>query len=521
MSRLRLTVASQYPDLVITMSARPAGLSKSKLLSFRQCPKRLYLEVHGQRLGVTVPEHALDPMLARHGDDVGQAARKLYGPGEMIGEAGDSLAHCLDQTQKALSDHAGVLFEATVNHQGLLIRADVLRRGDGGAEVIEVKSSTLNSYETNAIKQDILHFDCAVQHHTLLESGVPVSAMRLAMVDSGFVYGGNGQYQGLLKEVDVTATSKGLEREVRRSVKAARVTLAGELPDVATGDHCNKPFACPFSDHCSAPQSKYPSLRLLTLRNRRNTEVIAEVERNGWDDLRQVPRQLLSHERDIRIWTAVNTGRAILEAGAVSWAKKLPFPRYYIDFETIQFAVPIWAGTRPYEQIPFQWSCHVEHADGRLEHTAFLAEDGELPLRPFAESLIETLGRSNAPILVYSAAMEVTRLKEIAKRYEDLAEPIEKILARVHDLLPVMRDHYYHPGMDGSWSIKAVLPTIAPDMAYSTLGEVQDGGGAQWAFLQLIDPDTTNERRKSLREALLRYCGHDTLAMVRLAQHLK
>lgn len=503
------------------MPARPAGLSKSKLQSFRQCPKRLYLEVHGKRLGVHMPENVLSPMLARHGEDVGRVARQLYGPGEMIGDATSSLGECLSLTQAALARKAPTIYEATLDHEGVLIRADVLRPVRGGAEVVEVKSSTLKTYAKDKVKQETLTFDCAIQHYTLELAGLKPKSFRLAMVNSEFVYRGKGKYDGLLGEVDVSKPAAALGDEVQQSIRAARKTLSGDLPDITVGPHCTSPYDCPFQSHCTPAGPKYPSRRLLTLRKRKNADVIAEVEKNGWDDLRKVPKSLLDHERDLRIWTAVKTGKAQLNPEAIEWAKALPYPRYYIDFETILFSVPIWAGTRPYEQLPFQWSCHIEHADGRLEHRAFLADGSELPLRAFAESLLKVLGRRKSPVLVYSAAMEVTRLRELATRFPDLAEPITKVVDRVKDLWPIMRNHYYHRDMDGSWSIKDVIPTIAPDMAYGNLGEVQEGGGAQWAFIQLLDPALPADRRVSLREALLRYCAHDTLAMVKIAQYMK
>lgn len=502
------------------MTVRPAGLSKSKLQSFRQCPKRLYLEVHGSRLGVPMPEHVIDPVRAKHGEDVGQLARRLYGPGEMIGDATTHLSECLSLTQATLAKKTSTVFEATFNHDGVLIRADVLKPVSGGVDVVEVKSSTLNTYEKSAAKQETLTFDCAIQHHTLDQAGLKPKSFRLAMVNSEFVYKGEENYEGLLAEVDVSGPAAALAPEAQKTILDARRTLAGEVPAVAVGHHCTTPYECPFQAHCAPAGSEYPSRRLLTLRNRRNAALIAEVEEHGWEDLRQVPRDRLSDPRDVRIWSAVNTGKPQLDREAVNWAKALPYPRYYIDFETIQFAVPIWIGTRPYEQIPFQWSCHIEHADGRLEHAEFLADGTDLPLRAFAETLLKILGTSNAPVLVYNAAMEATCLKRLAARFTDLGAPIEKVLERIQDLLPVMRDHYYHREMDGSWSIKAVLPTIAPELSYAALGEVQDGGGAQWAFLQLLDPSQPRERQLAFREGLLRYCAHDTLAMVKVAQFL-
>lgn len=503
------------------MPTRRRGLSKSKLMSFRQCPKRLYLEVHGESLGLDMSDRGIDELLARNGEDVGNLARQLYGPGRLIGTAETPLEQCLADTQTALGTTKVPLFEATVEHDGLLVRADILTRSRGKARLVEVKSSTLNSYNKSEVKQSTLHFDAAIQAWTLQRAGVELKSVELAMVDSGYVYPGDGKYDGLLTTIDVTDEVEWLEDQVTDTIELARRTLAGKLPAIDMGAHCNSPYECPFQDHCAGPnQPEYPAHRLLTLRNRKNRDVIELVDENQWTDLRQVPNKLLTHERDLRIWNAVKSGEPQLEQDARDWAKSLPYPRYYIDFETIQFAVPIWPGTRPYEQLPFQWSCHIEHEDGRLEHAEFLGDTGEAPLREFAETLLKALGRGKGPVIVYNQGFEMRCLRELAARFNDLAPRIEKVLKRVVDLLPIMQNHYYHRDMHGSWSIKAVLPTIAPEMSYDLLEGVSEGGGAQIAFLKLIDPATSDTDQHRLRNQLITYCKHDTLAMVRIVEYL-
>jgi Domain of unknown function(DUF2779) len=195
---------------------------------------------------------------------------------------------------------------------------------------------------------------------------------------------------------------------------------------------------------------------------------------------------------------------------------QIPYPRFYLDFETVHFAVPIWAGTRPYEQLPFQWSCHIESEGGETVHKEFLDTSGASPLRAFAESLIATLGERGA-IVVYGA-FEATILQGLIARFPDLKAPLTKIRNRIRDLLTIARQHYYHRDMKGSWSLKSVLPTVAPDLSYENLGEVQEGGGAQVAYLEMIDPATAQERRAQLEKSLRDYCGRDTLALVRIVR---
>jgi len=242
----------------------------------------------------------------------------------------------------------------------------------------------------------------------------------------------------------------------------------------------------------------------------------ARLREESYDDLRQVPEERLTKSLHRRVHACAQSGSAYLDPMARIQLIDLPYPRFYIDFETYAPAVPVRAGTRPYAtQVPFQWSCHSEGEDGQLRHQAFLSEGSGDPNRAFLDSLLQVLGDVGT-IFVYNAGFERGRLRELAALFPELGEPIHGIMARIVDLLPIARAHYYHPDQHGSWSIKAVLPTIAPELAYDGL-MVADGRMAQSAFQEIIDPLTITEQRQALRQALLDYCERDTLAMVRIA----
>lgn len=186
-----------------------------------------------------------------------------------------------------------------------------------------------------------------------------------------------------------------------------------------------------------------------------------------------------------------------------------------MDFETIQFAVPIWKGTRPYQQIPFQFSVHHLASTGELKQQAFLDLMGTDPSKAFAEALIAACGE-HGPIFVYNAGFETARIRELSERFPHLAQALLSLNERIVDLLPVARNHYYHPSQKGSWSIKAVLPALCPDLKYDDLDGVQNGGMAMDAFLEALAPQTSLARKSEIEQQLLAYCALDTYAMVRL-----
>jgi predicted RecB family nuclease len=478
-----------------------AGLSKSKLLSYRQCPRRLWLETHSPELAD--PEASNEAAFAI-GHAVGEIAQKIYGAeGGHLVPFEPSLRAAMEETQRILADGGDApVFEATFEHEGVLVRVDVLKRAARRPELVEVKAST-------SVK-DVHLVDCAVQAWVLEGQGLALGRIAVAHVNREFVYAGDGDYDGLLVEQDVTDQARALLPEVKWWVRKARNLLSGAEPEARVGLHCSTPYDCAFYEHCAPELGDYPVTAL-----RGSAEKLFELMHEGYTDLRDVPVERLSPKQK-RVFDATVSGRAEIRSDAARFAGGLEFPHYYLDFETIAFAVPIWAGTRPYEALPFQWSCHVEESPGALRHLEFLDLSGEPPMRRCADALIEALG-TRGPILVYTG-YEGRMIRGLVQRYPDLEEPLEAIHERLVDLYPVTRANYYHPDMLGSWSLKAVTPTVAPDLRYEDLDEVQDGSDAQAAYLEAIQRDTARDRRARLQQSMLDYCRHDTLALVRLVE---
>lgn len=484
--------------------AKPVSLSKSKILLHRQCPKRLWLQIHRPELAEVNP--AAEARF-RDGNKVGDLARQLYPGGDFIDTLNRDEA--LARTSADLKVGGKPIFEAAFLHEDVLVRADLLVPEKSGYRLVEVKSST-------KVKDYHLE-DITVQTWVMQQAGLKPKRCMVAHIDNQFVYPGKGKYQGLLKEVPVDGEVQALIHEVPVWISQAQKTVAKRKePNIAPGDQCSTPFACDFAHYCSPPETdvEYP-VEILPY----DAKLAAQLRAEGYRDLRKVPAKKLSDPKHIRVHRVTKSGKAELDQEATDIVRGLGYPRYYLDFETIAFAVPIWADTSPYKQIPFQWSCHIEKADGTLTHKEFLDTSGNDPRRGFAESLIKALG-SKGPIIVYNAPFEGSRMKELAEAFPDLAPKLLAAEKRLFDLLPLARAHYYHPAMKGSWSIKAVLPTIAPELDYSNL-TVAHGGMAQDAYLDLIGAKLSGKEKDELREALLAYCEQDTWAMVKVARYFE
>lgn len=480
----------------------PIGLSKSKLLSFLQCPRRAWLETYSPELEEHVPGAAAAIATGRA---VGELARDVYGrKGGHRVSSERGLRGAIEATRLLLDeDGAEPIFEASFTHDGVVAQIDIFDRSGPAPRIVEVKSST-------HVKEHHLA-DCAIQAWILRELGIPVGQVAVATVDREFTYGGDNRYEGLLKEADVTADVEQRLDTVPRLAADARATLeALDEPDTSVGMQCKAPHECPFLEHCTPPQGEYPVTGLGGSKEKQFALINAGVR-----DLRDVPESELANDVQRRIWRQTKAGAPIVDDALRELVRALPYPRYYLDFETTGFAVPIWPETHPYEALPFQWSCHVEAADASLAHEAFLDLSGRAPMRAAAEALLATVGPAG-PVVVYTP-YEAQVLQALATRYPDLAAPLDALRARIVDLHHWLKLHYYHPAMLGSWSIKAVLPTVAPDLRYDdALGEVQDGNGAQAAYLEAISAETSPERRAALEQALREYCRQDTLALARL-----
>ena len=479
------------------------GLSKSRLMSYLQCPKRLWLEVHRPDLAEVSPQ---SESAFQIGYQVGAIAQRLYDRGHGVHIEYDSgLRKALERTTALLGDpEADPLFEATFEREGILVRLDVLQGRGSDARVVEVKAAT-------SVKPEYVS-DCAIQAWVIEASHVRPKAIVLSHINNQFVYADGGRYDGLLTEVDITADVVPVAVQVPEWTADAQLVLQDDEPTVTVGPHCKAPYECPFRSHCW-PKVDYPLDDLPGLGKK-----LVELVACGYGDVRDVPEHLLKGADQLRVLRLTQRGKAELLPGSKAELAALAWPRYYLDFETISFPVPIWAGTRPYQQLPFQWSLHIESRPGQLDHAEFLDVSGAPPMRAAAEALLAAIG-PNGPVLMYTG-FERQCLKILGDFCPDLKAQLDVLALRLVDLHPIVKRNYYHPDMHGSWSIKAVLPTLAPDMDYEQLEGIQEGMAAQRAYLEAIASGTVLPRRHQLRDQLLAYCQFDTLAMVRVTEML-
>ncbi|MFC1719920.1 DUF2779 domain-containing protein [Pseudomonadota bacterium] len=489
-------------------------LSKSRVLAAMQCPKNLYLKVNNPEL------ENLDNQTIETGNRVGEIARDVLGTpsGALVGHD-QELHKAIKETTELVAAGDRPIYEATFVYEGVLVRVDLLIPENTGWQIVEVKSSGKRSFDKSkkGSKRKSLVADCAIQSWVLKGCNIPVHSISLALVDNDWAYPGDGNYKGLLTLRDVKSEVEEIENQVPDWLKIARAALTDGIPDANVGTRCNNPYKCGFWNQCWPVDEEFPVTAL------GGPGLVAPLVNDGIVDVRQVTRDWLdsisgntTRQRAIKVWECTMSGRQQIDPAIHDWVASLAFPRYYLDFETVGPAIPLWAGSRPYEVTPFQYSIHIEEAPGHVTHKEFLDLSGNEPSRDLALRLINDL-RDEGPVLTYSG-YEQRIIEGLRNKYPDLAAPLKDVLSRLVDMMPPITECVLHPEMRGSWSIKYVAPALCPSLSYTDLEEISEGSAASEAYIEAISSDVDKDRKEKIREGLSRYCELDTVCMYEIVK---
>jgi predicted RecB family nuclease len=432
-------------------------LSKTRFTSGLQCHRLLWWTVNEP----TAPELETSAELEAvfdQGARVGELARTYIPGGELIDLPYSDMEGRVDATRAAIAAGERVIYEAAFRANGVFVSVDILHRTPRatGWTLTEVKSTT---------KVKTAHIpDAAVQTHVLRRVGLPVVRTELMHLNRACRH---PDLSNLFTRADVSEEVATFLPEVPGEVNA-QLTMLGRStpPAVTTGRHCTSPYECPFLARCHGVEPSAPL-----------------------------------------------DGEVVIRPGLRDALAELQAPVAHLDFETINPAIPVWPGCRPYDQIPVQFSVHVEPArrGGETRHFEWLAERADDPRPALARALVRAL-RGAGSIVVYSQPFEEGRLRELQEAVPDLAEELQSIIDRLFDLLPVMRAHVRHPGFEGHFSLKNVAPALVPHLRYDEM-EIGDGGTASRTLeAMLLGPRLKAAENQRTRRALLSYCQQDTRA---------
>ena len=480
-------------------------LSKTDYLKGLDCVKGLWLFKNRKDL---VPP--TDEALQRRfdiGNTVQEIARKRYPTGILVQSENYNVFEDALRTQ-SLSKKHDILFEATAYiPNGAFCRIDIMEKRGSKWGLIEIKSAT-------EVKDEYID-DLAFQKYVFTQSGYPIGCCKVLHINSDYVREKELDIDKLFTLEDVSDLVDEKFCNVPAFVdQFLKIQAQSSEPEIYLKSACRK---CPFYAYCGKDVPEYSVFDLLRAKSKQADVFYAKFNSLRVEDVPvsycSTPTQLIDRE-------AYLTGQIHVEPDEIqSFLSTLTYPLYYLDFETAQLAIPLFENSHPYDQIPFQYSLHIQHQKGgELEHLGYLHRKKSDPRRKLAEQLIQDCGETGS-IVAYNATFEMTRIKELAALFPDLSDKLLALNTRMVDqLIPFRRRALYSPKQKTSASIKYVLPAFS-DLSYKDM-EVHNGSEAMSRYQAFLENRLTPEEEQVLFDGLDAYCGQDTYAMVVLMKVL-
>jgi hypothetical protein len=416
-------------------------------------------------------------------------------------------ADATKQTLDLISAGNQVVINGRFTARGLTVRVDCVKVVAKGVEITLIRSGS-------SVKDEYLR-DAAIVLACAIESGVEVVKFTLMLPNTKVARGNGTDGSEVFGVNDVTQEVEERAKDVWSWVSECSKTLDGEAPVCESGEHCTSVSPCPFQSHCGeslVEDAALDSAKFLPVK----TKSMKSLMKAGCLKMSDMPEQDLQIERNAVVYAAVMEGKGVVSRKVRDQIRALPYPRSFIDFEAVMFAIPRFEGMRPYQALPFQWSCHSKMGEGSsIVHEEFIDVSGNDPRRGFIESLLNSLADTGV-VMVYSS-YERSRLKELALDFPEFQDRIESLILRLVDVLELARLGYYHADMKGSWSLKKVAPTLPKCedlLAYSEMGDVADGMGAQAAYFEQIDPEIIGIQKEIRLTEMKEYCKADTRGLM-------
>lgn len=486
------------------MSTYTPYLSKSRFVKGLQCHKALWLQTHRPELKAEISEQ--QQATFDTGTDVRQLAQQLFPGGVEVPYDGLSIAEQIERTQELIAAGVKTIFEASFSFNDVFVKADILHRVGDSWRLGEVKSST-------KVKEVYLN-DVAVQYLVITGSGIQLECTGLVLIDTSYVRQGDIESQKLFTWIDVSDEVCDRQQTITMEIANQKSMLTGSEPCIDIGPHCSDPYECDFAGHCWA---HIPENSVFDFRDHGKPDTF-ELYRQGILRMEDVPLESLGWRQQMQVERLQSQDSVIDHEAIKEFLAELKWPFSFLDFETtFMMAVPLFDGTRPYQSVPFQFSLHIQDGpSGVLQHKYFLSDDCNDPRPAFVKALLAAVPNVG-DIVVWNRAFESKIINELAAAFPEYAPELLSMIERMVDLMvPFRRREFYHGLMNGSYSIKAVLPALVPGFSYDEL-DIASGDVAADSWRQMIMSSDSDERLK-LHGNLLKYCERDTEAMVRILE---
>lgn len=477
-----------------------------------QCQKLLWLLAH-KKDAISPPSKEQEQIFSI-GNEVGELACELFPNGARI-SFDDGISHNAKRTKELLDSGVSVIYEATFIYEGIVVMVDILQNTPQGLIINEVKSST-------SVKE-VYIYDLSVQHYVITHCGYSIKEANLIHLNTDYKRGESLDLTRLFVSVPCLKSVQEFTPKIPTILSDfSEILETKNEPNIDIGLHCDDPCSCEAKPYCWEVQRNIKGEDSIFNLAWLKSDKKLELYRQGilrFSDIKDM--DTLSYKQILQVECFKQKSVHIQKDKIKEFLGSLSYPIYHLDFETFQLAVPKFVGTCAYEQIPFQFSLHIQHKDGKLEHKEFLAKSGVDPRSDLIKTLLDSIPQ-NAFILAYNASFEKGVITRLATSFPQYEKELLHIASQIEDLMtPFGSRHYYHYKQNGSHSIKVVLPALVPQMesAYKELNLVHNGGEAMECFAAL--ESMPKETQEEYRKALLAYCKLDTLAMVEIIKALE
>lgn len=473
-------------------------LNTKKYKELCNCPKALWMESYKPEAA------AVDSKFQSEAADVTKLAQQMF-------------------DKNSIKCNASFRYNDTNDNQ-YSCKVDILKKEENGYSLYKVSTETGNDTPAKNKYSDMVKIgkELAFQQWIIENSGFHIDHTYLIRINTEYVLNGELNIQEFFHITNMDEYTSTELIDVEDYIHNGELILEkhdmNHEPDININPNCK---SCMFWNHCSKVLPTYSVFNLYRI----NFKTAIKYYDQGLVDFSQMQNtDIPNTKQQTQIDCTLNNKDYINKEGIQSFMSKLKYPIYFLDFETEQFAIPKYQHTKPYQQVPFQYSLHWKTSeDSELMHSEFLGDGLSDSRRQLAEKLCLDIPL-NACTTAYNKSFECGRIREMAKEFPDLAEHLNNIADNIVDLLePFQSGFYYSPSMNGSFSIKKVLPALFPqdpDLNYSNLpGNVHNGVDAMTIYPLL--PNMTEEEKEATRTALLQYCCLDTYAMVKIWEKLK
>ncbi|HRN97516.1 MAG TPA: DUF2779 domain-containing protein [Candidatus Saccharibacteria bacterium] len=487
------------------------NLSKSDFLKYHTCPSYFWLWKNKPEL---VPEDSPEEVRENkfeQGNQVESLARGLFPNGVLVEGYNTQAA---SNTERVISEGADVLFQATViTDNNLLAMADVLERDGDGWNLYEVKSSS-------SVKKDKHIPDMAFQKLAFETAGYKINNTRVIHLNKEFIRSGDAiNPQAFFITEDVSGNVEAITPEVRDQVALAlEKMIQPDAPTVCPCRSLSRGKHCPTFAYFNPDIPEYSVYDVSRMQGKKLAELVdAEVFsiKDIPDGFSLTPNQQAQVDIEKR-------GTPHIDKEAIQRSlSELEFPLYFLDYESVNPAIPLVDGVRPHQQMVFQYSLHILDApDGELRHAEHLSREASLSaLEALASQMRADIGDGGS-VIAWHKTFERDRNKELGELFSQYKEFYESLNERIYDLEDIFSKNYYvHPGFLGKSSIKYVLPVLVPELSYKELA-IGKGDIASVRWYEIATKENDDDAERVFTD-LLAYCQLDTLAMVKIYQHLE